>query len=109
MIKGIYILSHLDKFDSLVMDLENIDAKIDDEDKALLLLCSLPQSFKHFRDTMIYGKEIISYQEIKSALKSKEQIDRDITGESRENQAESLNVRGRTDKREFDSSRSKSR
>ena len=42
MIEGTSILSHLDKFDSLVMDLENIDAKIDDEDKALLLLCSLP-------------------------------------------------------------------
>ena len=31
MIEGTSILSHLDKFDSLVMDLENIDAKIDDE------------------------------------------------------------------------------
>ena len=109
MTEGTSILSHLDKFDSLVMDLENIDAKIDDEDKALLLLCSLPQSFKHFRDTLIYGKETVSYQEIKSALKSKEQIDRDITGESRGNQAEGLVVRGRMDKREFDSSRSKSR
>ncbi|MCQ7691360.1 DDE-type integrase/transposase/recombinase, partial [Salmonella enterica] len=109
MTEGTSILSHLDKFDSLVMDLENIDAKIDDEDKALLLLCSLPQSFKHFRDTLIYGKETVSYQEIKSALKSKEQIDKNITGESRENQAEGLVVRGRMDKREFDSSRSKSR
>ena len=109
MVEGTSILSHLDKFDSLVMDLENIDAKIDDEDKALLLLCSLPQSFKHFRDTLIYGKETVSYQEIKSALKSKEQIDKNITGESRENQAEGLVVRGRMDKREFDSSRSKSR
>ncbi|CAL9107419.1 unnamed protein product, partial [Musa textilis] len=36
-IEGTSIISHLDKFDSLVMDLENIDAKIDDEDKALLL------------------------------------------------------------------------
>ena len=109
MVEGTSILSHLDKFDSLVMDLENIDAKIDDEDKALLLLCSLPQSFKHFRDTLIYGKETVSYQEIKSALKSKEQIDKNITGESRENQAEGLVVRGRMDKREFYSSRSKSR
>ncbi|CAL9074811.1 unnamed protein product, partial [Musa textilis] len=92
MIEGTSILSHLDKFDSLVMDLENIDAKIDDEDKALLLLCSLSQSFKYFRDTMIYGKETISYQEIKSALKSKEQIDRDITRENRGNQAEGLVV-----------------
>ena len=46
MTEGTSILSHFDNFDSLVMDLENIDTKIDDEDKALLLLCSLPQSFK---------------------------------------------------------------
>ena len=59
---------------------------------------------------MIYGKETISYQKIiKSALKSKEHIDRDITGESRGNQVEGLVVRDRIDKREFDSSRSKSR
>ena len=42
MIEGTYMLSHLDKFDSLIMDLENIDVKIDDKDKAMLLLCSLP-------------------------------------------------------------------
>ncbi|XP_065044048.1 retrovirus-related Pol polyprotein from transposon TNT 1-94 isoform X1 [Musa acuminata AAA Group] len=54
-------------------------------------------------------KKTVLCQEIKSALKSKEQIDRNIIGESRGNQAEGLVVRGRMDKREFDSSRSKSR
>jgi hypothetical protein len=29
---------------------------------------------------MMYGKEIISYQEIKFVLKSKERIDRDLIG-----------------------------
>ena len=110
MSEGTSILSHLDKFDSIIMDLENIDSKIDDEDQALLLLCSLPQSFKHFRDTMIYGKETISYREIKSALKSKEQIDRDITGETSGSQADGLFVRGRSEKRNTENrSRSKSR
>jgi hypothetical protein len=57
--EGISIISHLDTFDSLLMDLSNIDVKIDDEDQAILLLCSLPQSFKHFQDIMMYEKETI--------------------------------------------------
>ena len=76
--EGISIFSHLDKFDSIIMDLENIDSKIDDEDQTLLFLCSLPQSFRYFHDTIIYGKETISYQKIKSTLKSKKQINRNI-------------------------------
>ena len=71
-------LSHLDKFDLIIMDLEDIDSKIDNENQTLLLLCSFPQSFKYFHNTKIYGKEIILYRKINSALKFKEQIDRDI-------------------------------
>ncbi|KAF3638656.1 hypothetical protein FXO37_24275 [Capsicum annuum] len=87
---GTSILSHLDAFDSILMDLSNIDAEVNDEDQAVLLLISLPQSFKHIRDTMLYGKDNISYKEIKSILKIKEQIDRDITGESSATHGEGL-------------------
>ncbi|WMV37463.1 hypothetical protein MTR67_030848 [Solanum verrucosum] len=82
MVEGTSILSHLDAFDSILMDLSNIDAKVYDEDQTVLLLISLPQSFKHIRDTILYGKDNISYREMNSILKSKEQIDRDVTGES---------------------------
>ena len=109
MTEGTSILSHLDKFDSLIMDLKNVEVKIEDEDQAILLLCSLPQSFKYFRDTMIYGKESVSYDSIKSALKSKEQIDRDITGETSRSQAEGLFVRGRSENRDFEKGKSKGR
>ena len=34
--------SHIHEFESIIMDLQNLDVIIDDEDKALLLLCSLP-------------------------------------------------------------------
>ena len=40
---------YLDEFYSIIMDLQNIDVKIDDEDFAILLLCSICPSYKHFR------------------------------------------------------------
>ncbi|KAF3635341.1 hypothetical protein FXO38_08304 [Capsicum annuum] len=109
MIEGTSILSHLDDFDSILMDLSNIDAEVNDEDQAVLLLISLSQSFKHIRDTMLYGKDNISYKEIKSILKTKEQIDRGITGESSAAHGEGLFVRGRSNKKESNSERSQSR
>ncbi|KAG6388780.1 hypothetical protein SASPL_150216 [Salvia splendens] len=102
MTEGTSIISHLDRFDSVIIDLENVDVKVSEEDQAILLLCSLPPSLKHFRDTMIYGKDTISYSSVKSALKSKEQIDRDITGESSSGQAEGLFVRGRPESKDFE-------
>ena len=42
--------SHLDEFYSIIIDLQNIDVKVDDEDLPILLLVSLPHSYKHFRE-----------------------------------------------------------
>lgn len=68
MVEGTFVLSHLDAFDSIFMDLSNIDVEVKDENQVVLLLICLPQSFKHIRDTILHRK-------IKSILKSKEQID----------------------------------
>ncbi|RDY09215.1 hypothetical protein CR513_06456, partial [Mucuna pruriens] len=37
--------------------LKNINVKLDCEDKVLLLLNSLPKSFEHFKDVILYGKD----------------------------------------------------
>jgi len=41
------------KFNQILDDLVNIEAKVEDEDKALLFLCALPRSYEHFMDTML--------------------------------------------------------
>jgi len=40
--EGTPIKSHTAKFSSIINDLDKLDVRIEDEDQALLLLCSLP-------------------------------------------------------------------
>ena len=81
-----------------------MDVKINDEDKPIVLLCSLPPSYKTFRETISYGKSAISLDEVKAALFSKEVMDKDFTVRSSSGQGEALNLRGRSkekDKKEI--------
>ena len=67
------ISEQLTDFNKAVDDLENIDVKLEDEDKAILLLNVLPKSYDDMRDTMLYGREkTITLEEVQCALRSKE-------------------------------------
>ncbi|KAL5764642.1 hypothetical protein ACOSQ2_017236 [Xanthoceras sorbifolium] len=87
MSEGTSVGSHINEFEYLIMDLQNLDVKIDDEDQALLLLCSLPSSYRHLRETILYGKDTISLKDVKTALETKEKIDHEIIGQSSNSQA----------------------
>nr|GFA68617.1 zinc finger, CCHC-type [Tanacetum cinerariifolium] len=43
---GMKLGDHIDEFNKLILDLENIDIEIEDEDRALMLLTSLPSELK---------------------------------------------------------------
>ena len=46
---------------------------LEDEDKAIFLLCALPTPFESFKDTMLYGKEgIVTLEKVQAALRTKE-------------------------------------
>lgn len=80
-------------------DLENIFVKMEEEDKALILLNSFPRSYENFRDTLLYGREHgISLEEVQSAIRAKE-LQRGMHS-SGQMHGESLNTRGRPDKRQ---------
>ena len=49
-----------------------IDEALDDEGKALLLISSLPESYKNFVDALMYGRQTLSLDEVKSALNTRE-------------------------------------
>ncbi|KAE8658886.1 Detected protein of unknown function [Hibiscus syriacus] len=76
------ISEQIDEFNKIIDDLENIDVKMEDEDKALLLLNSIPNSYDHFKDAMLYG---------------------------RENSGDGLTVRGRSDRRDSRNNQNRSR
>ena len=49
--------------------------QLEDEDKAILLLCALPKSFESLKDTMLFGKEgTVTLEEVQAALRNKELI-----------------------------------
>jgi hypothetical protein len=63
-------------------------------DKAILLIVSLPASFKHFKEIMLYGNHTtLTIENVKSNLLSKEKFDVDSRSE---NKGEGFIVRGRT-------------
>ncbi|GJR60183.1 retrotransposon protein, putative, ty1-copia subclass [Tanacetum coccineum] len=77
--------------------LENIEVKFKDEDLALLLLTSLPASYEHFVDTLLYGREALTLEDVMATLNSKEIKEMSkVKGDD----GEGLYVRGRTDRRD---------
>uniref|UniRef100_A0A453RW19 CCHC-type domain-containing protein n=1 Tax=Aegilops tauschii subsp. strangulata TaxID=200361 RepID=A0A453RW19_AEGTS len=61
------LVEHVNAFNQLVMDLARLDVKIEDEDKALLLV-SLPPSYEHLVITLTHGKTTVNNEEVTAAL-----------------------------------------
>nr|GEY88133.1 retrovirus-related Pol polyprotein from transposon TNT 1-94 [Tanacetum cinerariifolium] len=97
MLTGRKIFEHIDEFKIIILDLANIEVKIDDEDLALLLLTFLPASYEHFVDTLLYGREDITLEDVMATLNSKEIKER---YKAKRDDGEGLYVRGRTDRRD---------
>jgi len=73
------IQSHLDEFNSIIIDLENLDVKIDYEDKFVLLIVSLPPSYRQFKEIMLYGNYLtLRFDDVKTNLLAKEKFDSKI-------------------------------
>jgi hypothetical protein len=52
-------ISHRHPFPPIVSELEALGVQMDDEDKALRLIWSLPSSYEHMKPILIHGKEKI--------------------------------------------------
>ena len=84
----------------MIADLKNLDVEIDDEDKALLLLNSLPDTYEHLVTTLLYGKERNKFIDVSNALVNNEYRKNDQIVH-KESMSETLTVRGITNLRRF--------
>lgn len=70
--------THLDSFNKILADLQNLEVEIVDEDKALLLLNSLPDSYDHLTTTLLYGKDEVKFNDVSNALMNNEVRKKDL-------------------------------
>ena len=76
MIEEASLNEHIDEFNKVCDELETIDEGLSDESKALLLISSLPKSYEHFVNALLYGRQTLSLEEVKSALGTKKLKDK---------------------------------
>lgn len=69
--EGISLRDYLDILNK-ILDLRNVEVKVEDEDVALILLMSLPLSYENLVDSHIRGKETLNLEDTKSTLLMKE-------------------------------------
>ena len=62
--EGTNFLSHLNVLNGLITQLENIGVKIEDEDKAIVLINSLPSSYDTLATTILHGKDSIELKDV---------------------------------------------
>ena len=100
---------NLDEFKKTTISLANNDEKIFDENQAIIILNSLPNTYKDLQEAIKYGRESLSLDDVLGALRSR---DLEIKFEKKVNFG-SLQVRGRPQKRDqsknFGKLRSKSK
>ncbi|KAH9650170.1 Integrase catalytic domain-containing protein [Citrus sinensis] len=65
---GVSMHDHVSRFEKLFADLKNLDKDIKDEVKAMIMLHSLPEEYSHFVTTLIYGKSVIAFKDVCTAL-----------------------------------------
>ena len=62
---------HVNAFNKITVDFEDINVKINDEDKAMILFCSLPSSYEYLVDTLMYVRQTFTIVDVKETLSSK--------------------------------------
>ena len=85
---------HLDEFYSIAMVLQKFNVKLDDKDSAICLLCSLTPSYTNFGETLLYGRDNLSSDNVKNALTQRDFIDSQLSHKTHGGSSDGLFVRG---------------
>ena len=76
MTEGANFTEHLGEFKRLLTELKTIGVKIEEEDKAVILLASLPPSYEYLKTTSMYRKDTLGIDEVIATLLSHESMHR---------------------------------
>ncbi|XP_052486258.1 uncharacterized protein LOC128041018 [Gossypium raimondii] len=110
MAEGESIMAHISEFVTLFNGLKNVKANIDDKDQVMLLLRSLPHSYKTVKETLIYGRKRLLFEDVKGNLLSKDKLDKELGSKNKpDGQAFVLVVRGRQQSKDSGQRRSRVR
>src|ERR1044072_739990 len=86
------LVNHLTVFNNALAKLTRLGIKVDDDVKAVILLCSLPPSYAHLVTTLTYGKYTVKLDDISSTLLAHEQMSRGV--EEKGSSGDGLFVKG---------------
>ena len=76
------LVSHIQRFNQVCSEVMSLDVKIEEEDRALLLLCSLLGMYDGLITILVYRKEILNYEEFVGVLGSNKQWKKIYKGNS---------------------------
>ena len=110
--KRLSIAEHMNDYMKFLTDLINVDVNIEEENKALILLNSVPdEKYETFVLTLINGKQSLNYNDVLAALVNYEVRRKDKQSSFNGTSVEALMVRGRGSNRKGkgEHKRSKSR
>ncbi|KAA0066632.1 retrovirus-related Pol polyprotein from transposon TNT 1-94 [Cucumis melo var. makuwa] len=62
---------NLDKFQKIIVDLNNIGEKISDENQAVILLNSSPETYREVKAAIKYGRDSLTMSIVLDALKTR--------------------------------------
>ncbi|KAG6434426.1 hypothetical protein SASPL_106060 [Salvia splendens] len=91
--EGMPLQDNLKILNKILLDLRNVDVKVEDEDVALILLVSLPESYENFVESFMTGKETLSLEDVRSVLHIREDRQR-TTSSATKIQASGLSATG---------------
>ncbi|KAG6385324.1 hypothetical protein SASPL_154157 [Salvia splendens] len=97
--EGMPLRDHRKNLNKILLDLRNVDIKVEDEDAALIMLVSLSESYKNFVESFMTGKETLSLEDVRSALHIREDRQK-ATSSATENLASGLSVTGKGQKKQ---------
>lgn len=95
MAEGLSLDQHIDKFNQVYGTLAIIHEPLNNIRKALLLISSLPESYKNFVDTLMYGRQILTLDEVKYALNTRQLSEKQRSLDNASNKG--LKIHGRFD------------